>query len=58
MHRVIQLQHDTVLYKDETVELDAPTGDDYELTSGVDLTVVGMGALVCAVDFRSTCLTL
>ena len=52
MHRVIQLQHDTVLYQDEIVELDAPTGDDYELTSGVDLTVVGMGALVCAVNFR------
>ncbi|EJK44869.1 hypothetical protein THAOC_36558 [Thalassiosira oceanica] len=48
---VIQLQHDSVLYKDEIIQLDAPTGDDYELTSGVDLTVVGMGALASGGSF-------
>lgn len=40
---VIQLAHDTQLYQDQIVELDSPT-DGFDLASGQDVTVVGMGA--------------
>ena len=39
---VIKLKHDSVLYKDQVVALDAPD-DGFSLSSGQDVTVIGLG---------------